>query len=49
MGSEMCIRDRDKKAEEQIKAQKLIEQVKEAEKSSSTTISDDDGMDEFFG
>lgn len=39
----------DKKAEEQIKAQKIIEQAKEAEKSSSTTISDDDGLDEFFG
>lgn len=39
----------DKKAEEQIKAQKIIEQAKEGEKSSSTTISDDDGLDEFFG
>ena len=39
----------DQKTEEQIKAQKLIEQAKEAEKSSSTTISDDDGLDEFFG
>ena len=35
------------KTEEQIKAQKLIEKVKEAEKNSSTTISDDE-MSDFF-